>query len=365
MSLFSGAGGRGLAFGLADAMHNIPIEQRAAEDRRRQQAMQDEEMQQRRDEIANKRRQQDFQNTRDTAADKRAEGEYGMRQKIGQHSIDRQGVEDTQHDAAFGMNQQLTQGRIDALPLERAELKARIAAAGSAAQTQALQRELTKLELTAHHMDMSKKIAQNGAEDAISQSTAANSPEALDEFANTHLLPKGQSVQTFKNKDGTYTTNHYQEQPGPPGADQQPVRSLVNQQRFSTLGDMHDEVNSLVHQPELYKAQLYGLTHEKFQHLQDDQNNPVRFNSHDGKFYNTDGTPFKGKLSPSSAQVMQSLMNPQGMNGQPGAAAAPHPGSQFIQQSIGQPQVPGAASPVPDDAPPSWMQLGGGTSGQE
>lgn len=352
MGMFSGAGGRGLAFGLADAMHQIPIEQDRKAKELRANTRQDEEDQQRRDEITSKSAQQKFENTRQTAADARETETHGLQVQGMQHTLARAPIEDAHSDTTFGLNKQLTQGKIDSLPLERAHLRAEIASAGSAQESQELQRELTQLEITAHHMDLSKKQAEVAGGDAIKQSELQDSAQPLFDHANQHLLPPGKSVDGTRNKDGSWTVSYYADAPvaGPTGYGQT-QHQLVSQQKFGSTADVRDEFNTMLHHEEVYKSQLAGQTKFKYTPMRDDQNNLVNYNSHDGKVYNEDMTPFKGKLSPTSNQAMDEILHPEkyqsgGMN-------------------AGQPvQTPGMGQQVAPAGPPSWMQLGDGTSGQ-
>lgn len=325
-----GLGSAYLGMGLANGAANFTQTMNAAEDRRRAQALQDQELAAWQEDRANKLKQQDFENSRATSSDARAATAANDTHAAAAYGMTRAPIEAQQHDTAFGLNQKLTQGKIDSLPLERQELQARIANAGSEAEANRLRAQMTQLQIAGAHIDMAKKVGVQHAEDAIEKAGASGSPEPLDDWANAHL-PQGQSVQTIEHKDGTFTTLHYQDVPGPPQADGSQPKQVINTKQFRSLDDVSDEVQNLAHGDDLYKAQLLGQKTLHYTQARGENDVPLSMNTKSGVYYDQNGKPYKGKLAPNSAGVEAGMLNGggAGMGNQP-----PNPGSAYINGAV-------------------------------
>lgn len=325
-----GIGNAYFGMGLANGTNQAFDTQRMLQDRQRAQALQDEELAAWRADRENKMTQQQFENSRLTASDARAATAASDTHSAAAHTMSRAPIEDAQRDQSFGMAKQLTQGKIDALPLERAELRARIASAGSEQEAAALRAQLANIQIAGAHIDYAKKVGISDAEKAIEKAGASGDPSPLDDWANAHL-PQGQSVETIPGADGTFTTLHYAETPGPPGADGSQPKRVVNVKKFNNLDDLTEEVQNLSHGDDLYHSQLMGQKSLHYTQARGEGDIPLSLNTKTGVYYDANGKPYKGKLAPNSAGVEAGMLNGggAGMGNQP-----PNPGSAYINGAV-------------------------------
>lgn len=359
-----GIGTAYLGMGLAQGTDNAFTTQRMLEDRQRAQALQDQELQAWQEDRANKVKQQGFENDLQTRMANRADTAAGDTHALSAHTLARAPIEDAHQDTSFGMNQQLTQGKIDALPLERAELRARIAMAGSEQERNALQNQLTQTQIAGAHIDFAKKAGIADAEGAIAKSGASGDPAPLDAWANAHL-PQGQSVQTIAGKDGTFTTLHYADASGPPDADGNQPKQVVNTRKFNNLDDMTEEVQNLAHGDDLYHSQLMGQKTLHYTQARGVGDIPLSLNTKTGVYYDADGKVYKGKLAPNSAGVEAGMLAPGGAGM---GNAPPNPGSSYIN-SVVSPQPVNPQSAVTQSQPNVGgyldQYMGDGNSGNQ